>query len=169
MSSEKVYEFLKKKEEEKDIQEIKNRYKILSHYNLGENVYFEGEGNEDEYPLKEFDSYGKTRKFKYDCNISDEDFERICEFYYQEVGSAENLGPNDGAEKVLSICVTILLIIGIIAFIVLWVAAADSYHFNWTLFGIGTGVFLTSLIEFAFAKVLVNISRKMNKLEKQKQ
>ena len=47
MSSEKVQVFLKKKEEEKDIQEIKNRYKILSHYNLGENVYFEGDGNED--------------------------------------------------------------------------------------------------------------------------
>ncbi len=169
MSSEKVQEFLKKKEEEKDIQEIKNRYKILSHYNLGENVYFEGEGNEEEYPLKEFDSYGKTRKFKYDCKISDEDFERVCEFYNQEVGLSENLVLNDNAEKVLSTCVTILLIIGIIAFIVIWVAAADSYHFNWTLFGIGTGVLLTSLIEFAFAKVLVNISRKLNKLEKQKQ
>ena len=163
MSSEKVQEFLKRKEKEKDIQEIKNRYNILSHYNLGENVYFEGEGNEDEYPLKDFDSYGKTRKFKYDCKISDEDFERVREIYNQEVGSS-NMGTNDGAEKVLSTCAAILLIIGIIAFIVLWIAAADSYHFNWTMFGIGTGVLLTSLIEFAFAKVLVNISRKLNKL-----
>lgn len=161
MSNKKVQEFLKTKEEEKDNQEIQYRYKVLSHYNLGETVYFkEGDFVED-FPLTSNNGFTKKR-FRYDCSISDEDFEKVCGFYRQEVEALGSDGFNKGAEKTLNACAIILLIIGIFVFVITFIGALVEE--SWSLFGIGAGIFFTTLIENAFAKVLVNISHKLNKL-----
>lgn len=158
MSSEKVQEFLQKKEQEKVKQEAQFRYKILSLYDLGEKVYYkEGEPIED-YPLSN-DTGVKNDRFRYDCNISEEDFKKVSEIYKQELMSSET---NDGAEKILGIFALILLIIGIITFFILTIAAIEEEE--WVLFGYGLGVFLGTLIEYAFTKVFVNISHKLDKI-----
>jgi hypothetical protein len=170
MSSTRVKLFLEKKnaiekqKKDKDLAQLK--YEILSHYKLGESISYDENVDKNEFPL--IDSRGN--KFKYVCDVSEEDFEKIKEIYDKENPKStddeikDGTGIKDSAEKTLNTCAVILLILGIIVFIAMWVAAADDYDFNWSLFGIGAGVFFTSLIEFAFAKVLVNISRKLNKL-----
>ena len=164
MSSTRVKLFLEKKnaiekqKKDKDLAQLK--YEILSHYKLGESVSYDENVDKNEVPL--IDSRGN--KFKYVCDVSEEDFEKIKEIYDKENPKSTNDEIKDSAEKTLNTCAVILLILGIIVFIAMWVVAADDYDFNWSLFGIGAGVFFTSLIEFAFAKVLVNISRKLNKL-----
>ena len=168
MSNAKVKDFLLKKEQEKESQEAQLKYNVLSHYDLGETSYYQDGDNIEDFPfyIEKTTSSGKTvgKRFKYICNISDEDYEKIKEIYEKENPKSNTDEIKDGAEKTLNICALILLILGIIVFIAMLIVAADDYDFNWSLFGIGAGVFFTSLIEFAFAKVLVNISRKLNKL-----
>ena len=168
MSNEKVKDFLLKKGQEKEKQKAQLKYKVLSHYDLGEAVYYQDGDNIEDFPvyIEKTTSSGKVigKRIKYVCNISDEDFEKIKEIYDKENPKSNNDEIKDRAEKTLNTCAVILLILGIIVFIAMCVAAADYYGFNWSLFGIGVGVFFTSLIEFAFAQVLVNISRKLNKL-----
>lgn len=153
MSSEKVQQCLQKIQREKKKQEAQFRYEVLSYFNLGEKVDRK-EGDTIEDFLLE-DSSGN--KFKYDCDISEEDFV-IVKTAYEE----SRARINDKAETTLNVCANVLLSIGIAVFAILSYKAFDNE--SGTLFGIGAGVFFTSLIEFAFAKVLVNISCKLNKL-----
>ena len=71
--------FLQKLQDTKVKQEVQLRYEVLSYYDLGEKIYFEGEDNEDDYQLSEFDNYGKSRKFKYCCDISEDDYKVLEE------------------------------------------------------------------------------------------
>ena len=169
MSCEAVKTFLEQENQKEKNQEAQYRYEVLSHYNLGAEVVFDGNGNKDDYPLLRQDMYGKTIRYKYVCDISEEDFEKIKAIYEKK---AKDAVKNDGAEKTLNTCAIILLIMGIVALIAMSISASEEvktgYYstkivFNWTKFGIGVGLFFTSLIEFAFAKVIVNISNKLNK------
>lgn len=74
MSSGKIQVFLQQKEQERIKQKEMERFKILSRYRLGELVYFKEGDVADEFPL----SFPKDkRKFKYECDISEEDFEKV--------------------------------------------------------------------------------------------
>ena len=153
---------LEKQQKDKELAEL--RYKVLSYYNLGEMVMFDGEGNEDDFPLGDEDA-----RFKYVCNISDEDFEKVYAIYKNEAEEpAAEI--SKGAEGTLNACAIIILIIGVISLIAFGIIAYDDdyYHtvFHWNIFGIGLGVFFVSLINFAFARVIANISNKLNNLKK---
>lgn len=175
MSSEKVKKFLEEKElserqeKEKEMNLTQLRYEVLNHYNLGEIViYKEGDRIED-FPLTRKRSVGRsliTERFRYDCDISDEDFEKILEIYNQEVGVTEESETkiNDGAEKILGVYAVVALIVGIIAFFVCFIVAFSIEE--WSLIGTGLGVFLATLVGFAFIKVFVNISYKLDNLRK---
>ena len=155
MSSEKVQDFLQKKEQEKEKQEAELKYNILSYYGLGEAVYYKEGDNPDDFPLG---SENGTIRFRYDCDITEEDFTKIKAAYEKDTKASIN----DKSETTLNACAVILLIIGILVLIVTSFVAIDQK--SWSLFGIGLGIFLTFLIEYAFAKVIVNISCKLNKL-----
>jgi hypothetical protein len=173
MSSEIVKQFLEKKESDEELRKNKElaqlRHNVLSHYNLGTIQYFDGNGDKNDYPL--INSEGK--RFRYDCEISDEDFEKIRRIYDKENPNSEN-EINEGAEKTLNACSIIVLIIGIISFIALWVNSYEEHYelyrsvstFNWNTFGLGAGILFVSIINMAFSRVIVNISRKLNKLGK---
>lgn len=153
MSSEKVQQFLQKEQEEREYQEVQLRYKVLSHFDLGEIVECKRGDNEEDFPLQ----YPSGNRFRYDCEISDEDYEKVLEAYNQVVNSTD---VDSSAEKTLKVCANILSIFGILSFIILIIVGIREK--SWTLVGIGAGVFFTCLIEAAFAEVLVNISRKLN-------
>ena len=157
---------LRKQKEASELAELK--YKVLSHYNLGEMEMYDGKGDKNDYPLYDND-WGGTQRFRYNCEISDEDFEKVYEIYKKEtVGSEET--HNSGAENTLNVCATIILIIGILSLIVFGIIAVDDSHyrtvFHWDVFSTGLGVFFVSLITSAFARVIVNISSKLNNLKK---
>ena len=84
-SSETVKNFLKdkdalrKQKEARELAELK--YKVLSHYNLGEMEMYEGKGDKNDYSLYDNDNWGGTQRVKYNCEISDEDFEKVYEIY----------------------------------------------------------------------------------------
>lgn len=173
MSSEVVKQFLEKKESAEEQRKSKElaqlRHEVLSHYNLGTIQYFDGNGDINDYPL--INSEGK--RFRYDCEISDEDFDKIKRIYNQENPNSEN-EINEGAERTLNACAIIVLIIGIVSFIALWVNSYEEHNelyrsvstFNWNTFSTGTGILLFSIINLAFSRVIINISRKLNKLGK---
>ena len=172
-SSETVKNFLKdkdalrKQKEARELAELK--YKVLSHYNLGEMEMYEGKGDKNDYSLYDNDNWGGTQRFKYNCEISDEDFEKVYEIYKNETVEPEKTH-NSGAENTLNVCATIILIIGILSLIIFGIIAVDDSHyhtvFHWDVFSIGLGVFFVSLITSAFARVIVNISSKLNNLKK---
>ncbi len=153
MSSEKVQKLLLKKQKGKERQEAQLRYEVLNYFNLGERVDFKEGDDVENFPLDD----PSGGKFRYDCDISEEDYIKIKEEYEEETRAIIN----DKSENTLNVCAVVLLIIGIIVFAILSFIAIDNE--SWTLFGIGAGVFFSFLIEFAFAKVLVNISRKLDK------
>ena len=62
----------------------------------------------------------------------------------------------------LTLLASILLIIGFIAFIILTIGALIEG--DWGLFALGLGSLLVALHGYAFDKVFVNISHKLNKL-----
>ena len=66
------------------------------------------------------------------------------------------------AETTLCTIATISLIIGILALIVLMAIAAIEE--SWVFFLIGLGVFLLYFVQWAFLRVFVNISLKLDKL-----
>lgn len=179
MSSEKVKQFL---EEKKNSGIIKNeedtaqlKYKILSHYNLGEVVYYKEGDNPDDYPFT-----NSGFKFKYVCDITDEDYEKLKEIYYKENPKANNETNheiNKGAEKTLNVCANIILILGILAFIILTVLAFNGQHhyygyygvtvrrfFDWSSFVMGIVILFSSIANSALLKVIANISHKLDKL-----
>ena len=160
MSCEAVKTFLEQENQKEKNQEAQYRYEVLSHYNLGAEVIFDGNGNKDDYPLLRQDMYGETIRFNYICDVFDDDFRKIQLIYEKEMKSVVK---NDGAEKTLNICATILVILGILTLVVMFFVANSERYFNWGLFGIGIGAFFTCLIENAFAKVILNISNKLNK------
>ena len=148
MSCEKVQKFLEKSKKEKEKEEAQLRYEVLSHFDLGEKIERKEGDNDENFPLED----PSGGKFRYDCDISEDDFIKIKTAYEKETRA--NI--NDKSEITLNVCAVVLLIIGIIVFAILSFVAFDNE--SWTLFGIGAGVFFSFLIEFAFAKVLVNIS-----------
>lgn len=169
MSCEAVKTFLEQENQKEKNKEAQYRYEVLSHYNLGEEIVYNGDGNIEDYPLLREDIWGKTIKFKYTCDISDEDFNKIQKMYETEKLNKTNVEdvPNstkikDGAEKTLNACAVIFLILGILSVLGGLVATLDDID-NVALLGIGIGVFLIFLFNCAFAKVIVNISRKLNK------
>ena len=169
MSSKKVQRFL---EEERTLQQQRKneelaemKYKVLEHYQLGEKIYFKEGDNIDDFPLHEVNESFEDVNFRYDCDISDEDFQEICKIYEEESSeSPKQTTINNRAENILYVCSLISLIVGIIALIASVAIAIDEEI--WLAFGIGIFVFLTSLVEYAFVKVFVNISYKLDWLKK---
>ena len=165
MSCEAVKTFLEQENQKEKNKEAQYRYEVLSHYNLGAEVVFDGNGNKDDYPLLRQDMYGETTRFKYVCDVSDEDFKKVQSIYEKDI--THKSGINGGAENTLNVCAVIILILGIISALVFGIIAVDNSHyrtvFHWDVFGIGLATFFVSLINFAFAKVIVNISQKLNK------
>ena len=101
--------------------------------------------------------------YRIDCDITDEDFEKILKIYNQEKSSSKVVETKDRPERILSVFAVFLLIIGIIAFLILTIGALSEG--DETLFAYGLGSFLVALHGYAFSKVFVNISRKLNKLK----
>lgn len=160
MSSNTVKQFIKEKE-------LQKRNEVLDYYGLGEQVFFQSGDNINDYPLviKKVNSYGNKveQRYRIDCDITDEDFERILEIYNQEKSSSKVVETKDRPEKILSVFALILLIIGIIAFLALTITALQEGE--GLLFVYGLGALLVALHGYAFNKVFVNISRKLNKLK----
>ena len=169
MSNEKVQRFL---EEERILQQQRKneelaelKYKVLEHYQLGKKIYYKEGDNIDDFPLDEVNENFEDVYFRYDCDISDDDFQEICKIYEEENSkSPKQTTINNRAENILYVCSLISLIVGIIALIASVAIAIDEEI--WLAFGIGILVFLTSLIEYAFVKVFVNISYKLDWLKK---
>lgn len=141
------------------------RYKVLSHYGLGELVYYKDSNKIDDFPLTHEKGDGTWRKCRYDCDISNEDFEKVYEIYKHETGlseTSETSEINNGAEKILRVYALVALVVGIIAFVVCFIGAFSIKE--WSLIGTGIGVFLATLVGFAFIKVFVNISYKLDKI-----
>lgn len=168
MSSEKVTRFLG----EKRAFEIKNerkkmallRYKVLSHYDLGEMVYYKDGDNIDDFPLTDYEKGETTGKCRYDCNISDEDFEKVLSFYNKEIESTNKSegGIDNSAEGIVKTFASVALIAGIIAFVVTLIVAFSAEE--WPLIGTGLGLLIVGLFAYAFTKVFVNISYKLDKI-----
>ena len=159
MSSNTIKQFIKQKE-------LQKRNEVLDYYGLGEKVFFQNGDNIQEYPLaiKKVNSNGKKVQqwYQIDCDITDEDFEKILKIYDQEIGSSKVVETKDRPERILSIFAVILLIIGIIAFLALTITALQEAE--GLLFVYGLGALLVALHGYAFNKVFANISRKLNKL-----
>ena len=142
MSSEKVRQILERADEVLEEERKKNtriRYEVLKHYGIRE-------------PYDE---------------VSDEDYEKIYELYKRESKkkhSKKALELFDNAEYYLNKCSQILLICGIIAFVVLFITAIVEK--SWSLFGIGVGVLFATIGNWSFFRVFVNISLKLDKLNK---
>lgn len=73
---------------------------------------------------------------------------------------------NPAAENTVNVVAVVLLVIGIIGAAVgliggLVMFAEDEAGTGWAFFGIGLALFLTGLLEWAFLKVFVNISRNL--------
>ena len=156
MSSEKVQEFLQKKERKRIRQEAESRYEVLNYFGLGKAVDYKEGDSPDNYPLRS----NSGERFRYDCDITEEDFQKVKAIYENETRAIIN----NRSETTLNACAVILLIIGILGLIITTVIAVDQQ--SWSLFGVGLGAFLTILLEYAFAKVIVNISNKLNGLNK---
>lgn len=99
--------------------------------------------------------------------VSDEDFEKIYAIYKRDyhIKSKEPLKINDKAEKILNVCSKIMLFSGIIAFVVLLFFAIGKEG-SWSTFVIGLAVLFGSIGYWAFFKVFINISLKLDKLGK---
>lgn len=169
MSCEAVKTFLEQENQKEKNKEAQYRYEVLSHFKLGKEIVYNGDGNIDDYPLLREDVWGKTIRFKYTCDISDEDFNKIQTIYETERlnntiadDTPKSNKIKDGAEKTLNVCAVIFLILGILSVLCGLVATIDDIEMV-ALLGIGIGVFLLFLFNCAFAKVIVNISRKLNK------
>lgn len=167
MSSEKVRNFLKEESKQEtelgNIELAQQKFRILSHYDLGEKVYWKEGDDIDCFPLDD-----NTGPFKYVCDISDEDFKKVQKIYENENNKSVSDGVFNSAEKTLGLIALLLLVAGFIAFIALWIAAAEVnvFRFEWSLFGIGIGIFISSMVNWAFIRVFINISIKLNKLGK---
>lgn len=173
MSSEKVKMFLEEKEQfekqekNKETDSPQLRYKVLSHYNLGEKVIYKDGDNIDDFPLTRQRSVGRsvvTERFKYECDITDEDFERILNIYNQEIES-NNQSENEidnSAEGIVKTFAMVALVVGIIAFVITLIVAFTVEE--WSLIGTGIGLFVVGLFAYAFTKVFVNISYKLDKI-----
>ena len=135
MSNEKVQKLLLAEQQKKAENDALMRYKVLSHFGLGKVEYFRQGENYDDYPIIQ-----NNTRLRYDCDISDEDFEKVYEIYKKQVDLTVKPETKDGAEKTLSVCAIILLIVGILTLVVTVGSASAERDFNWTLFGIGIGV-----------------------------
>ena len=160
----------------KNAELAQQRYEILSHYNLGEKILYKEGDNIDDYPItitcEDYDDYGRVvninRRCRYDCDISNEDYEKVKDIYYKEIKSKEQV-LDDSAEKTLNTIAKITLILGIVTFCICFfiaIAATKDYGFEWGAFGYGIGVLIASIVSWAFTRVFVNISIKLNKLNK---
>ena len=168
MSSEQVRKFLEEKEnpkeqeKEKDLNQL--RFKVLNHYNLGEKVFYKEGDNIEDFPFTVWDC-GISKRYKYVCDISDEDFEKIYKIYKQEAELSElskTSEINNDAEKILNVYALVALVVGIIAFVVCLIVAFDLEE--WSLIVTGLTLALATLVVYAFVKVFVNISYKLDKI-----
>lgn len=144
------------------------------HYGLGEIVYY-NEANGDNIEDFPFLNIPKGIRYKYNCDISDDDYQKLYEIYKRELNKSQQIPQipnryisfsNNNSEKLLSVCSIIFVVLGLIAFIVLGIMAASENDFDWVLFGIGIGSLFASIIEFAFFQVIINISKKIDILGK---
>ena len=172
MSSEQVKKFLeekekskkqeqKKEEEQQDLNQL--RAKVLNHYQLGEKVFYKEGDNIEDFPFTIWDC-GFSKRYKYVCDISDEDFEKVLEIYNQEVESNNQVKSeiDNSAEGIVKTFAMIALVAGIIAFVVTLIVAFIVEE--WSLIGTGIGLFVVGLFAYAFTKVFVNISYKLDKI-----
>ena len=169
MSCDQVKKFLKEKEnskeqekgKEKDLNQL--RSKVLNYYNLGEKVFYKEGDNIEDFPFTIWDC-GFSKRYKYVCDISDEDFEKVLEIYNQEIES-NNQSENEidnSAEGIVKTFAMVALVVGIIAFVITLIVAFTVEE--WSLIGTGLGLFVTGLFAYAFTKVFVNISYKLDKI-----
>ena len=156
MSNEKVVALLESERKKQKKSELNERYKILYHYKLGESIYFKEGDNIEDYPFR--DATGKP--YGYFCDISEEDYQEVKRLYEKEL--SPDSSPLNAAEKTLSTFGGIILGLGIVAFLILLVAAFNEE--SWTLFFIGFGIFIVNMLEWASIRVFVNISLKLDKL-----
>ena len=169
MSCDQVKKFLKEKEnskeqekgKEKDLNQL--RSKVLNYYNLGEKVFYKEGDNIEDFPFTIWDC-GFSKRYKYVCDISDEDFEKVLEIYNQEIES-NNQSENEidnSAEGIVKTFAMVALVVGIIAFVIALIVAFTVEE--WSLIGTGIGLFVVGLFAYAFTKVFVNISYKLDKI-----
>lgn len=161
MSSKIVESFLKEKskKDSENIESAQYRYKILSHYNLGKKIHWKDCDNIDLFPL--IDDLGP---FRYDCDISDEDFMKVKAIYEKENKK------NKRIEKRLSIFSIIMLVLGLYflgvfssSFIAL---SGGGYLDPYPTLGIGVLIFICSLINWGIIEAFIHISEKIDNLTK---
>ena len=77
----------------------------------------------------------------------------------QKALEAQTFEVNPSAEGIVNVIALINLLIGIFVFLILMVVAVSEEE--WLYFGIGSAALLIGIIEWAFLKVFVNISRSL--------
>lgn len=77
----------------------------------------------------------------------------------QKVLESQYFEVNPSAEGVVNVIALVNLIIGILGFVVLLIVALSEEE--WLFFGIGAAALVVGIVEWAFLKVLVNISRSL--------
>ena len=95
-------------------------------------------------------------------SVTDEEFEEIKKWNKSTESTKEHLIDNN-AEKFLGVCNTIFLVICIIATIVLLITAMSVYEGGVYLV-IGLALLFVSLIFWASAKVVLNISNNLHRI-----
>lgn len=161
MSSKIVENFLKEesKKDSEDLVSALYRYKILSHYNLGKKIHWNECDNIDSFPLN--DDQGP---FRYDCDISDEDFMKVKTIYEKENKK------NKRTEKRLSILSIIMLVLGLYflgVFLFSFIALSEGgYPESYTTLGIGILIFVCSLINWGIIESFIHISKKIDNFMK---
>ena len=161
MSSKIVENFLKEesKKDSENTESAQYRYKILSYYNLGKIVHWNDGDNIDLFPL--IDDLGP---FRYDCDISDEDFKKVKAIYEKEYKK------NKRIEKRLSIFSIIMLVLGLYFLAVFsfsFIELSDGgYPAPFPTLGIGVLIFIISLINWGIIESFIHISKKIDNLTK---
>ena len=101
--------------------------------------------------------------------VTEEEYEEICKVCPPKVHknnkSETKLESNRYAENVVTILAWIVLVVGVIGCIAFMIIAGDGWDYNWTLFGTGIGLLITSAISWGVLLALTNISRKLDRLK----
>jgi len=101
--------------------------------------------------------------------VTEEEYEEICKVcppkVYKNNKSETKLKSNSYAENVVTILAWIFLVVGVIGCIAFMIIAGDGWDYNWSIFGTGIGLLITSAISWGVLLVLTNISRKLDRLK----
>lgn len=158
----KVKEFLEKQElkEEKDNAYL--RKEVLSRYNLGEFVYYRDHKDEDisNFPLVG-GGFGNER-YRYECNISDEEFDKIYKMYKKE---QEDRFSEDLANRTKNISI-IFLVLGWLSVIVGFILSSFN---DWNALFIFDGL-ITLFITYFMSSLLdgvIGIYKEIRKVNKE--